>query len=177
LVKILLNHLNFHRSNNFLSAIESCALVINEQHTELEETTTPIEEDSNISTHEKSSEELIVKIKSAFDEVLELAKTDNISPTLLQKVLTSLSKPKSPSSATASLVAMYRSLGSVTRRGSYIAVNPTGRARRRDGVSKGAKRVPMGRPSQAEQKIRGKPKKARNLSQCVNANVPNAKTH
>jgi hypothetical protein len=176
--KNILETLIFTSNNNwfFIIAIQSSDLVVDEQNIELEENTTPIEEDRNNNTHE-SSEELVVKIKSAFDELLGLATADDIAPALLKKVLTAFSKPKSPSAGTASLVAMYRSMSAVTRRGSYIAVNPTGRARRREGVSKGAKRVPMGRPSQAEQQVRGKPKKARNLSQCVNANVANAKTH
>lgn len=131
----------------------------------------------DIDIEQMSREELLSKIKEAFDQLLELAESDEISPVLLQKVLKALSKPKTPSAGTASLVAIYRSLNTITRRGSYIAVNPTGRARRRKGVSMGKKRVPMGRPSKAEQKVRGKPKKARNLSQCVNANVANSKSH
>lgn len=147
---------------------------MDEQLNALEETSIHTQQNHEVEIPD-SRDELLAKIRVAFDEVLELAELDDISPVLLNKVLMALSKPKSPSSGTAALVVMYTSLNAITRRGSYIAVNPTGRARRRDGLSKGAKRVHMGRPSQAEQRVRGKSKKARNLSQCVNANVANAK--
>jgi len=111
-----------------------------------------------------------------FNSFMLLAKSA-LSPELIGKMRDALKKPQTPSAAAAAVVSMYRSVGVICRQGSYIGVNPTGRARRRHGVSKGSKQVPMGRPSKVEKKHRSNPKKPRNLSQSVKANKPNAKTH
>lgn len=117
------------------------------------------------------------EVKESFLSMFSLAKKDKIPLTILKKMKRFFDRPKTPAAATAAFVAMYQAGGSVSRQGSYIAVNSSGRARRRKGVSKGAKKIPSGRPSAVETSVRGPPKKSRNLSQSVKNNVANAKSH
>lgn len=124
--------------------------------------------------------ERVALIKQAEESVgrwLELTRQDRVPLPLLRKFISTVGKPKTPSAATSTMVAMYQLGGAANKAGSYINVNPSGRSRRRDGVSKGAKRVPLGRPSRVESSLRGVSKKPRNLSQCVRNNVANAKSH
>jgi hypothetical protein len=123
-------------------------------------------------------DELIADVKRDFCDLVDLAKSD-ISPALLLKLHMALRKPKTPTAATAAAVAISQSMGNICgqRRRGYIGVNTTGRSRRRLGVSKGAKKVPMGRPCKVEKQKRNNPKVPRVISQAVNCNRANAKSH
>ncbi|XP_059474653.1 uncharacterized protein LOC132196189 [Neocloeon triangulifer] len=145
---------------------------------------------------EAEKEDLVNECKDAFASLIELAKTD-ASNELLRKLSKALNKPKSAPAATASIVAIYRQIGSVCSRSGRIPIQSSGRARRRKGVSKGAAQVPQGRPpkikqhntpevqksttNQGKRKVTpslvSQPKRQRNLSQAVRENVANAKSH
>jgi len=58
--------------------------------------------------------------------------------------------------------------------GASIHTQPTSRARRRAGVTKGSKRLAVGRPAQGDTKCR---KRRRKLQQNISKNLPNAKGH
>jgi hypothetical protein len=124
----------------------------------------------------QKKEAILAEAKTVFNSLLDSAK-DNASNRLLEKLVAALKKPKTPTAATAAIVEMYRAIGSCCKANGYIGVNTAGRIRRRKGVSKGAKKVPMGRPSQTEVVVRGPPKRQRNHRQAVNENCQNAKTH
>lgn len=120
---------------------------------------------------------LIKKAEESVAAWLELTRQDKVPLTVLRKFISTVDKPNTPSAATSTMVSMYQRGGVTHKAGSYIAVNPSGRSRRRLGISKGSKQVPLGRPSRVESSVRGVTKKPRNLSQCVKNNVANAKSH
>lgn len=60
------------------------------------------------------------------------------------------------------------------RDGSSIRVQPTSLSRRKPGVTRGSKRLPLGRPAVGEKVIK---KTCRNLAENIRINQPNAKSH
>jgi len=60
------------------------------------------------------------------------------------------------------------------KHGATIRVQPTSISRRREGVTKGSKRLPSGRPAKCE---KAKQKRSRNLGKNITLNQPNAKSH
>ncbi|KAH9371894.1 hypothetical protein HPB48_019338 [Haemaphysalis longicornis] len=74
-----------------------------------------------------------------------------------------------------SYLAMNAACASTRRRGRTIKVQPTGIARRRPGVNRGAGRVPAGRP--AKSWASRKAKRPHALKVSVRDEVPHAKSH
>lgn len=94
----------------------------------------------------------------------------------IDRLVKDLSKIQNENDLIGSLVDFRARFSSSHRRGGKIRVQPTSVSRRRDGVSRGSKRLPMGRPSSATTVNRIK-KRAHKLSVNINANVANAKSH
>ncbi|KAF4525387.1 hypothetical protein B566_EDAN013238 [Ephemera danica] len=99
------------------------------------------------------------------------------SKTLLKKLENALETVTTPSSAMSALVYMRSSVISSRRRAGKIHVQPRTPARRRKGVSRGSRPIPMGRPTKVEVLKRALKKRPRNLSQNISQNVANAKSH
>lgn len=74
------------------------------------------------------------------------------------------------------MLSISAALGSATARRGYIKVQPTAISRRRDGLTRGAKRVPAGRPV-AQPSTKRPRKRLHNLSANVKSNVSHAKSH
>lgn len=97
----------------------------------------------------------------------------------LQKIFTKLSKVETSSQLSALLHSFGSNPSKHYRAGSAIRVQPTSIARRRDGITRGSRRVISGRPP----KFRGacenmsKSKRPHSLIRNINCNVPNAKSH
>jgi hypothetical protein len=140
-----------------------------------------MEVDSDHEEIDKEAEErmkigLIAELKDSFCNMVDLAAKD-VSPSLLERAIRSFQRPRTAPAATASLVSMYRSVQSVTGKRKRIPVQLSGISRRPEGVSKSSRQLPRGRPSKMELKLRGIQKKKRALTQSVNDNCSNAKSH
>ncbi|XP_059489178.1 uncharacterized protein LOC132204967 isoform X1 [Neocloeon triangulifer] len=116
------------------------------------------------------------QLENDFSDFLDLALV-NISPELVEKMGKALRKPKTTPAAQAALVAFYRAVNSVLSKKGRTGVNPSGRARRRVGVSKGAAQIASGRPPKSQSDNNGPKKRKRDLSQAVKDNCANAKSH
>ncbi|XP_064461794.1 uncharacterized protein LOC135371754 [Ornithodoros turicata] len=94
----------------------------------------------------------------------------------LQKIAQRLRSIKTESGAVNAAIIVSTALTAHTRRGGKIKVQPTAIARRREGVTKGSRRIPAGRPSKETVPRRTK-KRRHTLSSSVRDNVPHAKLH
>jgi hypothetical protein len=96
----------------------------------------------------------------------------------IAKLTRALTKITTESNLIASIVKFGESIASSQRRGRKIRVQPTAISRRRDGVSRGSRRIAAGRPPTRTVAVAAKIKKrSHKLSLSINANVAHAKGH
>jgi hypothetical protein len=96
----------------------------------------------------------------------------------IAKLTRALTKITTESNLIASIVKFSESVASSQRRGRKIRVQPTAISRRRDGVSRGSRRIAAGRPPTSTAAVAAKIKKrSHKLSLSINANVAHAKGH
>lgn len=119
----------------------------------------------------------IEDLKKAFCDMLDRCTEEDLSPSLISKAVQAVQRVKTSTAVAATVVKFYQAANSTTRPRSRIPVQITGIQRRRDGVSKSSRQIPRGRPSIAELRVRNSKKKPRNLSQSVQNNTANAKSH
>lgn len=114
--------------------------------------------------------------KAELDRVFALAWDNPVYVRWLEKSTACLTRVRNENQAVTTQMAIGAALASSLRRGGTIRVQPTASSRRRDGVTRGAKRVPAGRPP--SQGVSKRPKKQRHaLGASVRNNVPSAKSH
>ncbi|XP_064478277.1 uncharacterized protein LOC135391772 [Ornithodoros turicata] len=94
----------------------------------------------------------------------------------LRKAVLCLKKARTETHFVGAMMSISAALGSATRRSGYIKVQPTVIARRRKGLTRGAKRVPAGRPPKRSATKQAK-KRVHKLQVSVQSNVPHAKSH
>ncbi|KAG0444722.1 hypothetical protein HPB47_013458 [Ixodes persulcatus] len=104
-----------------------------------------------------------------------LAADNPFYSTILEQVLSEMKKVNKEPQVIASYLATKAAYSSARRRGRRIKVQPTGIARRRPGISRGAGRVPAGRPSKGPGTK--KTKRAHALHLSVKSGVPHVKSH
>jgi len=117
------------------------------------------------------------------NEIQELIKTNfekfkrNTSASVLTKCLDRLKKVKSVATWESFLSTAGSSISLRHRSRATIHVQPTTISRRKPGVTRGSKRLLVGRPAKTDNNKRNAIKRKRNLAQNVRRNVPNAKGH
>jgi hypothetical protein len=145
----------------------------------------PSEADSSHSVAEPPSEDAHAN-RSSEDSLqllcAEIARVRDFaterSASHIAKFAKGLAKVKNETDLIGSLVAMNASLAASRRRGGRIRVQPTSVARRRDGVSRGSRRLAMGRPAKAStERSKRARKRGHKLAASVEANVAHAKSH
>lgn len=128
------------------------------------------------STHQREdAAELLKKIQEEQWRHHSLAAGNPYYTTALQNVLEEMRKIQKEPQVIASYLAMKAACTSARRRGRAIKVQPTSIARRRPGVSRGAGRVPAGRP--AKSSASNKTKRPHTLQLSIKDGVPHAKSH
>lgn len=126
-------------------------------------------EDDGISYEEKKEELL----KQIFSEISNHNKKHKSSLSGLNKFLKTLKCIKSPGSWESFLHTAGNNIGIRRRSGAAIRVQPASIARRSAHLTKGSKRLPIGRPASAMPNK----KRKHSLSKNVKLNQPNAKGH
>jgi len=122
----------------------------------------------NTSAHDYSKE-----IQSLLTTNLNKYK-NTVSTSVLSKCLDRLKKVKSPAMWESFLSTAGSKISLRHRSRATIHVQPTTLARRRSGVTRGSKRLSVGRPKNNDPP---KKKRRRNLAENVEKNIPNAKSH
>lgn len=128
-----------------------------------------LEVDSN-----SNSEYYAEQIQELFKSNLEKY-TSSTSVSILSKCLNRLKKVKSAASWESFLSTAGSNISLRHRTRATIRVQPTAINRRKPGITRGSKRLPLGRPMNTD--INRKKKRKRNLGENVQKNVPNAKSH
>jgi len=126
-----------------------------------------LEVDSN-----SNSEYYAEKIQKLFKSNLEKYTS---STSVLSKCLNRLKKVKCAASWESFLSTAGSNISLRHRNRATIKVQPTAINRRKLGITRGSKRLPVGRPLNTD--INRKKKRKRNLGENVQKNVPNAKSH
>lgn len=107
----------------------------------------------------------------------EWSRLQNMIPSLPLIILKKLTKRLKNIKSNQQFASLIHSVstGSINRRGK-ISVQPTSISRRKDGVTRGSKRIPAGRkPNNID--VKRKRKRLNNLEQNISKNVLNAKSH
>ncbi|XP_064468457.1 uncharacterized protein LOC135379136 [Ornithodoros turicata] len=94
----------------------------------------------------------------------------------LQKAMHSLKKIQTASQCVGMMMSLGTTLSHITRCDGHINVQPTSISRRREGLTRGSKRVAAGRPSNQPSHKKAK-KRTHRLSLSVKDNVSHAKSH
>ena len=113
---------------------------------------------------DNASPEEIQKLKETLSKLV----TGNVSKTLASKLTNSLEDVIERNQEITTLQTMSYIPSTKNRKYRRINVQPPSISRRRFGVSRGPARLPPGRPAK---------KRPRNLSQNIDKNLPNAKSH
>ena len=122
----------------------------------------------------KASDELVVKYINAFRDMM--VHTNQDTDDALRKAISRMEKLRNANSVNTALHTFASECSMKRGRGTgKIPVQPSSRARRRAGLSRGAATVGKGRPSSSLPSK--KPKRKRNLAQNISSNVANAKSH
>lgn len=95
---------------------------------------------------------------------------------VFEKLSKKLKCIKNAKHLTSFIVKTNNNLSSVNKRRQQIKVQPTAISRRRQGVTRGSKRIPSGRPPTTDAKNKNK-KRLHNLNQNINENKMNATYH
>jgi hypothetical protein len=96
----------------------------------------------------------------------------------IAKLTKAMAKIKTESNLIDALVKFTAAISSTRRRGGKIKVQPTSVSRRREGVSRGSRRIAAGRPlSHAATAAARVAKRCHKLSHNIKANVAHAKSH
>lgn len=121
------------------------------------------------------------KIDEYENQIISLM-TDNFkkynretSSAVLQKCIDRLKKVKSSRTWESFLSTAGNNISLRHRTRATIRVQPTTISRRKPGITRGSKRLPVGRPLKSDKQ--NKFKRKRNLGENVRLNVPNAKSH
>lgn len=134
-----------------------------------------------------SAEKIQDSIDRETEEVLrEITRIKTLSQSqqgseVLLKALTRfrqrLSQVKNPNQGLSTFVTLSMAASKHTRRGGYIKVQLTGIQRRREGVKRGAKRIPEGRPSITAKPGKVTKRRPHKLSQAIKTNVASVTSH
>lgn len=113
-----------------------------------------------------------------FERVLALGQLNTpprkVCNSSMRRLTCRLKNVKNANQAISTILALSSKAGSSVRRGGRIGVNSTGYCRRREGVPKGSKKIPAGRPPKKSDQ---KSKRAHNLTQSVRENRSHPKAH
>lgn len=125
-------------------------------------------------------EEETSKIVQEIQRIANLAKEAEAPDTLhkaLMKWRQRLTNVRHPNQAVSTVITFSMAANKHIRRGGRINVQPTSLARRREGTSRGAKRIPAGRPSTAAPPGKVHKRRPHNLSQAIKSNVASITSH
>jgi len=134
------------------------------------------EEANQMEQQEIEKDELFEGILGEFTRIHQLAKKikGDVHVRNLQKLLGRLRCRTTPNQAIDLMMRINAAASVSTRKGKRMNVNSTGISRRREGMTRGSRRVPSGRPAKGNPPTT-KPK--HKLSQSVRNNKTNAKGH
>ncbi|KAF4530278.1 hypothetical protein B566_EDAN017416, partial [Ephemera danica] len=141
------------------------------QQTEILDSFLEDAEEIDMSTNENNNwNKAITDTSDELNRIFKLTKGQPNATSLVEKLYATLKSIKNPSQALCAIVAFRSAVTSTNRRGARIHTQPTAAARRRDGVSRGCRPIPMGRPTKHEVSRRVIKKRPRNISLAISQN-------
>lgn len=139
----------------------------------------------NNKTTQNSTDVQIMDVSNSKNQAVETVSQEwnrlqNMIPslpsTILEKLCTRLKNIQNSQQFVGFIHSVNKTAASLNRRRGKIGVQPTSISRRKQGVTRGSKRVPSGRRPK-EYVTKGKPKRLNNLGKNLSNNVMNSKRH